>query len=449
VSSRSAVHARANSDPLPASADDKVLPVRKTAEIARRQRGQRPNLLIAILMAVTFYALIYFALRPVVFPEMSPDFTCFYRAGKMVVAGEGGRVYDLKSQFEFDAKWRSLLVRPGHRLFTTPFVFTPFILAIFAPLSFFSYTHAEFVWYLLNVAMLASIPFLLRRRIGLTMQRVASDLVAPAVFIPVCTALVQGQPSILLLWLFTLTFLALREGNDFRAGCLLALAAFKPQLVLPLLLVLLLARKWKAMRGFASTGVVLFGVSVVLVGWHGIAGFVRAVMMFDRLPPSLGGPVAEHMPTVRGIVYALLQNHVRQPQLKMIAIGLSLAVMLPAMYYLRNYLTQSLGFSALIGVTLFTSYHCYLHDFSLLVLPIFLTMNYASGRQTSTAKKNLRLTVDLLFVIPAIAHWPIVMVIVLFVGVLALAAQQILELQRVQAGILTVRPSYSPRMAAS
>ena len=89
---------------------------------------------------------------------------------------------------------------------------------------------------------------------------------------PVIFALRLQQPTLLVALLVFPAWWLLSRQHDLPAGILLALSTFKPQLVLPLLLWLLLwaisRRRWTLMATFAVTEILFFLASQLLVpGW--------------------------------------------------------------------------------------------------------------------------------------------------------------------------------------
>ena len=98
-------------------------------------------------------------------------------------------------------------------------------------------------------------------------------LLGPVFFIPIIVGMVQGQTSTLTLFLFVLCYISVREGRDWIAGSALALAAIKPQFVIPALLVLAVAKYWRVIGSFLATSVGLFAV---FRGWW--AGAQRSVI---------------------------------------------------------------------------------------------------------------------------------------------------------------------------
>src|ERR1017187_1342931 len=223
------------------------------------KRGARflPSLAIGVLL---LYSVGTFIQQKGALLAGTSDFSCFYSAGKMVVIGNGSRIYDYEAQKEAH---RPFFV-PNLRRSVLPFVFVPFVLVTFAPLAVLTYAHALMLWFALNVCLLISIPFLLRRRLNLSDSHLALALLVMTFFLPCSISLAQGQPTILVLVLFTLIFLALGDGHELQAGCLLALITFKPQFALPMLFALVVTNKRKALLGFFGTCVALFGLSAAL-----------------------------------------------------------------------------------------------------------------------------------------------------------------------------------------
>lgn len=202
----------------------------------------------------------------------------------MLLSGHSSEIYDYDA--ELKAQRRSVV---EDRSPVMPFVFAPYSLALFAPLAILPYSYAVLLWYGVNVALLVAVPLLLRHRLNMNSNHVAFAVISMGLFYPITTALAQGQLMPLTPFLFTLVFLSLEQGRDFRAGCLLAVAVYKPQFVVPLLLVLAFLSHWRAVRGFCLCCVGLFGVSVALAGWRSTMRFPQAMIRFAKSPVNLAG----------------------------------------------------------------------------------------------------------------------------------------------------------------
>jgi hypothetical protein len=144
-----------------------------------RHVAGRTVIAAAILIAIVGYLFLNLRVVPSVFARSKNDFACFYRAGRMVVTGEGYRVYELSAEREYDDALGTKSVGADGKAVSLPFVFAPFTLVLFAPLAELSFQQAAFVWYTLNVAILLALPFLLRRRLDLSPNTLALTLIAP------------------------------------------------------------------------------------------------------------------------------------------------------------------------------------------------------------------------------------------------------------------------------
>jgi hypothetical protein len=88
-------------------------------------------------------------------------------------------------------------------------------------------------------------------------------------------ALIQGQDSILLLFLYCLVFLGLRRNAEFSGGSWLGLGVFKYHLVVPFVVPLL--RRKKLTAGFMVVVVLLGLISLAVTGWQGLLSYPRYV----------------------------------------------------------------------------------------------------------------------------------------------------------------------------
>ncbi len=311
----------------------------------------------AFLLAIAGDLLLWVYAKPSVFAHSRSDFGTFYRAGSMVLAGDGPCVYNLAAERRYDDALGTKAVDVEGHSVSLAFVFAPFSLAIYAPLALLPYKQAEAVWYAGNVGILLALPLLLRRRLALRPMIAVAALIVPLLFFPVILALLQGQPCVLLLLFLALGYIDLADGNEARAGCWFALAAFKPQFVLPLLFALLVWRKSRTLRSFflTSGGLPLF--SFLLVGWRATLGYPRALLRYAGLET----PGAEHpasMPNLRGFLYLLLHAHLPPSWLQKITLALSLLLLAATVLLLtRCRQVSPVSFSLLVLVTLLTSYH--------------------------------------------------------------------------------------------
>ncbi len=244
---------------------------------------------------IVLYALLFPLFRQTLNWQTS-DFTACYRAGQMVGAGQGAQVYNYDAASNYGPALEAQMAATHQHLVLKRFVSAPFVLLIFAPLSYLSHYHAEIVWYVINVCLMLAWPLLLLK--VLKGKVLVFALLGPVFFIPVVVGMVQGQTSTLTLFLFALCYVSLREGRPVLAGSALAMAAIKPQFVIPALLVLVLCKYWKAVGSFFATSLGLLALSSLLVGWRTALSYPAAWIRFNVLPREMlrcsRGGYAEH-----------------------------------------------------------------------------------------------------------------------------------------------------------
>lgn len=194
------------------------------------------------------------------------DFTSYYTAWRIVLAGQGSQLYDLDVQMRYQV---ALLGRQGFVDGVLPFPYPPHVAVILAPLGLLPLEPAFFLWsaVLLGFTIWA---LLLLRQIACDWQPYERWLLFSAVgaFAPLLHAFLLGTFS---LWALVCTlqfYLLLKKERDTPAGAWLALSTFKPQIVLLPGVMMFVARRWSALAGACAIGSLLFLFSSLLLGWH-------------------------------------------------------------------------------------------------------------------------------------------------------------------------------------
>ena len=416
----------------------------------RAGNPRRAAILWTAAIALAGYITIWTTLKPVIFAKNKSDFSCFYRAGKMVLAGDASRVYDLAAAQRYDRRLGTGFIDKQGRSFSLPFVFPPYSLTLFAALACLPYRNAELAWFALNVGMLLALPFALRRRGEWQDNAVIAELLAPALFLPIVLALMQGQPSILLLLLFAMVFAALADGRDASAGMVLAFATLKPQLVLPMLLALVIWRKWRTLAAFVSTSLALVGVSIAVVGRSAVWDYPAALLRFNQLASSMGGEHPESMPNLRGCLAALFHARLGETGLTRVTAALSLLLLLAMAMLLRRRKTFSpASYSLAIVVTLLVSYHSYLHDDSLLLLPLLLMARRVCHSRWTANHVALAAAMTGLYIIPVLPTSLSATAIEMFAVMAMFSTVLALELRRESHRVKTVEPPFTALSAAA
>jgi hypothetical protein len=197
-------------------------------------------------------------------------------------------------------------------------------------------------------------------------------------FAPLGVALFQGQSSLILLALYAAAFVLLRHNHEFAAGAWLGIGLFKFQFVLPFALIFLFRKQWRFLSGFCLTALILGILSLLTTGWHGLVTYVRFLLAIGTTPQNLSYGAAVDMPTIHGFVYAISGRRISHMGLTISVLALSVAIL----FYIagrwntsRGSSADNLMFAAAVAGSLVSGSHMFTHDFSPLVLAMFIALD--------------------------------------------------------------------------
>jgi Glycosyltransferase family 87 len=333
------------------------------------------------------------------------DFTIFYTAGQIVRQGQGQHLYDNAMQYQIQQSFASAVqIRKG----PLPYNHPAFEALLFVPLTYLNYATAYLVWDLINLSILAALPFLLRPHISL--MKSGSPLLWLLVllgFFPIVATLMQGQDAVLVLLIYVLTFVALKRNAEGLAGIWLGLGTFRFHLIVPLIVIFLCWQRWKTIRSFLTVTVILAGVSVAITGWQASLHYPAYVL---HLESSLGHAAIfpAVMPNLRGLVTAprWADAFPVVSTVALIALSLGLLVWVIAVVVVRGQkplpYKLDLQFSVATVATVLVCYHAYAYDLSILIIPAFLIVSYMHERPGLEWRRGiaLLLPIGLLFCTP-------------------------------------------------
>lgn len=325
------------------------------------------------------------------------DFSEFYAAGKIVRQGLGSHLYDLKLQAEVqlqDAALHAFYVRP------------PFEALLFVPFSFLSYRQAYGVWIILSLLLLAGACRLIERNSSIltALSQYAGGaqidlglfLIVFLGFPPTSEGLLIGQDSMLLLMVYTLVFIALRQKHEFKAGCLLACGLFKFHLVLPFVIIFLLRRRWSFLLGFSGVAALLVALSVFVSGPGVLLSYPG--MFLKANYRALMGFQPEYAANIRGLVFLLGAGRFPRLSAGLVAALSALVLWLIAKNWKPEY--SGLCFAAALVGALLTGYHLFVYDLCLLLLAAAVICADLAERKSLQKEKALTGVLLLLYMPP-------------------------------------------------
>jgi len=346
------------------------------------------------------------------------DFRQLYVAGYMVRTGHRTQLYDYAAQ----AYFQNTLVSNDER--ALPFIRPAYQALMFVPFSLLPYRTAYLGFLLLNLLLLALAFLMLQPRLR-GLSRVWPGL-PPALFLgfyPVALALMQGQDSILLLALLAAALVSLERNRDLTAGALAGVGLFKFQIVVPIVLLFLLWRRWRFVKGFMFSAILVGLLSFITSGWAETVVFVHSLLSVGAGLPAVPGEInfplrINIMANLRGLIYGLASLRVPQRWLQVTTLLLSSLVVISVRARGRQ---QRGGDALVLAITagVVVSYYLFIHDLSILLIPIVLTLDrFISrngtgepfGRAAAAISALLFVAPMCIFVIPA--HFYLVSVLI-------------------------------------
>jgi hypothetical protein len=175
--------------------------------------------------------------------------------------------------------------------------------------------------------------------------------------VPVAICLMNGQDIFLVLLAVGVGILLAEKNRDLAAGLVLSLCAIKFHLFLFLPVMLLLQKRWRILGGLAGGSFALLIASFLVQGWRWPLDLL-AVLRKPELSPFV-----ELMPNLHGLWYRLGVDSLA------LELASSLCVALLVILASRN-VDIGQGMSVVLVGGLLTSYHAYLYDPILLLLPL-------------------------------------------------------------------------------
>lgn len=296
-----------------------------------------------------------------------PDFTTYYAIGTMMRRGLGHDLYDVALQYQMQ---REVAPDVTIRQNALPYLHPPFEAPVFVPFTYLPYLSAFIAWDAVNLGALLVTAFLFGKNVSKADKSSwALWLLASVAFFPIFLTLLQGQDSIMLLLLFTLAFICLKNKREQMAGAWLALGLFRPQMVLGFLVLWLFQRGWKILPGFVPVTVLLGLLSLRVIGTAGLLTYPKYVLHADRTLVQ-GALRPSDMPNLRGLIYIFAQHS----DMVWLVLTLSLVILLLVAWRLRanpdeeDSLDWNFSLALLAGTIL--SYYCLGHDLSIVFLPV-------------------------------------------------------------------------------
>lgn len=321
--------------------------------------------------------------RPLLSHEPGSDFACFYLAGRILNQHSPGRLYDLDLQ----ARLLYDLFPYADRRLSLPYAYPPFIAAAFRPLALLPYPGAYAIWLVLS-AGLYTLGLLLICPRSLSPQQRWTALLAAASFCPfLFETWGGGQLSVIGFAALAAALRLEQSGRPYAAGLAAGLCFYKPTLLVVLLPLLALARRWRMLAGILSSGLALAALSLAAVGRDALSTYPRIATLYGRLLSEMPEVFREHKFVDLNTFLRLLPGGASLPGrivfFLLAAAALAWAARLWLRYPRYGPEARAACWAGTLPLLLVVSVYAPIYDVTLLVLSGFLLapIVYAEGRE--------------------------------------------------------------------
>jgi hypothetical protein len=376
----------------------------------RLNRADIQSICLLVLVVYSIILSISFATqtngRTVFGPQLGADFGLFYIAGTIFNTQTPDRIYDRNLQRELYRK-HFPEEPPGTEL---PYVNAPFFILPFPLLAQLPYPWAYFVWLLLSLGLYVSGFILIWKSLDAIPQYFYLPALLMAVsFMPfLVECLAGGQTSAFGFFCFALAISCERRGYQIISGVILALCLYKPTLLVLVLPMIVVTRRFSTAAGFAIGSLFLGLVSLLVVGWQGCLEYIKMLLFYTNASTSTAsGLTSWKYVDLNSFFRLLFNNHV---YLRWILTGLIFILALPMIFnswWKANRGSepdQSLVWAFTLSWTLVLNIYLGIYDTSLVVISVLLMTN-VFYRCASNSQFELPRTYKLILLLLYLVPW--------------------------------------------
>lgn len=214
------------------------------------------------------------------------DFSAFYTGWAIVRDGSGKYLYNIDLQTRYQ---QTVLEGRSFAGGLLPFSYPPHMALIFSPLAQFPRTTAFWLWTVGECALLAWLLHLLFN-FTRSWQPIDRWLTLSTIlsFPAMLYNFLLGAFSLFLLICLWQFYLAMQNGHDGQGGIWLAAGLIKPQNILLPGIILVGARRWRALLGAALGGILIFIAASLAFGLHIWVDFMKLLSSLNNQYGSMG-----------------------------------------------------------------------------------------------------------------------------------------------------------------
>lgn len=353
---------------------------------------------IMLLIPISAYIWIQAKHGAMSITQLHSDFVYFYGDGKIAREYPSARIYDYNLQLKvFTA------IYPAQGGSYGPSPYPPWVPLFFEPFARLSFEHAFVLWLGISLAFyIAGIAATCMAVFPGERSKISLILCFALAFLPFLFGnLLNGHLASIAILAVGLAIYQDRKENSFLSGLALALLSYKPTLLLLVLPMLLLTRRFRVLCGFITGLLVLILASTMFLGFQVWPAYVNMMRYFGRVT-GVGG-TASHLVLWK---YLDLNSFLRSIHSGIFAIDLAIlasiisAVALVALWWKSARCGRSahwLAWAAALTWTLLLNIYVPIYDSLLVVIALILTLGVLRDLRRRVATEWTTLLAVLIF----------------------------------------------------
>jgi len=348
------------------------------------------------------------------------DFLSFYISGKLIAQGRAADLYDesvrheellaiVRSPEGFHENSPRPTAAPTPYL---PNLYGPQVASLFVPFTRLPFLTAAGTWVVLCLLIYFGCLFLVLKsgvprlaasagsvdfRLNFHQHSALLGLAAVA-FPPLFHFFVRGQISVLVLACFTAAFVALQADQLWLAGLALGFLIFKPQFLVAIPLILLLAQSWKILGGLLISASAQLALTRLYFGPAVMRSYLDVLLHTSRWIDLAELPLAPvQMHSLRSFWTLLIPA---SPIALALYVFSSIFVIALTAAIWKSQLSVALKFSALTFAAVLANPHLFVYDLLVLAPALLLLANWTLDNEQHSFTPPLRLLLYLAFLLP-------------------------------------------------
>ncbi len=326
------------------------------------------------------------------------DFLPLYVSAQLIAHGRTTELYDQ----QVTANSVQAVVGQVPRV-TLPYLYGPQVGLMLVPLTRFSFPVAARIWVLTSVLVFFACVYFVWRYCPALRPHSAVVLICSLAFLPLYHFFVRGQLSAVVLACFTAAFLAFRAERHWLAGVALGFMVFKPQFLVAIPIVLLLAHAWKALAGLAVAATAQLALTSLYFGPAAMRAYFGTLWHISRVIGALELSLAPiQMHSLRSFWSLLIPRLLipwPQPAFALYLLSSIVIVGMAAIVW-KSSAPLALRFSALTLAAILANPHLFVYDLLVLAPALLLLADWVLTNSQHPSSATLKLLTYLAFVLP-------------------------------------------------